>query len=140
MIVTEVSFEIQPIGWVESPLVDLDQAPCQGDEGAPDCWIVFEEAVLEGLADLEVGSEVLVLTGFDRARRDVLTVHPRSDVTRPRAGVFSTRSPDRPNPVALHRVSILRIDGTRVQVGNLEAVHGTPVVDVKPVLGPVSER
>ncbi len=137
---TDAPFDIQPIGWVESPLVDLDQAPPQGDEGAPDCWIVFEEAVREGLADLEVGSEVLVLTWFDRAIRDVLTVHPRGDITRPRTGVFSTRSPHRPNPVGLHRVAVLRVDGTRVQVRNLEAVHGTPVVDVKPVLGPVSDR
>lgn len=126
--------ELQPIGWVESPLVDRAQAPLQGHEGAPDAWLVFEPEVSEGLRDLHVGDDVLVLTWLDRAERDVLTVHPRNDVNRPETGVFSTRSPDRPNPVGLHRVTILSIDGTRVEVRNLEALDGTPVVDVKPVL------
>jgi tRNA-Thr(GGU) m(6)t(6)A37 methyltransferase TsaA len=131
---------VRPIGVVESPLVDLDQAPLQGDEGAPDAWLVLDGEVADGLRGLEVGSELLVITWLDRARRDVLVVHPRGDRSRPQAGVFTTRSPDRPNPVGLHRVSVLRVDGTRVQVSNLEAVDGTPVVDLKPVLGGVSER
>ena len=131
---------LQPIGWVESPLVDVSQAPLQGDEGAPDAWVVFEPGVREGLRDLRVGSDVLVITWLDRARRDVLVVHPRGDASRPETGVFNTRSPDRPNPLGLHRVTILSIDGLRVGVQNLEALDGTPVLDVKPVLDPGVER
>jgi tRNA-Thr(GGU) m(6)t(6)A37 methyltransferase TsaA len=131
---------VQPIGWVESPLTDRDQAPKQGDEGSPDAWLVFEPAVGDGLRDLRAGTEVIVLTWLDRARRDVLVVHPRDDRTRPQTGVFSTRSPDRPNPIGLHRVTIVSIDGTRMRVRNLEALHGTPVVDVKPVLDRDTER
>ncbi len=133
--------EITPVGWVESPLTDLDSAPKQGDEGAPDAWLVFEPAVVEALDGIHVGDEVIVLTWLDRADRDVLAVHPRSDVSRPRQGVFSTRSPDRPNPIGLHRVEVLSVDGRRLQVRGLEALDGTPVVDVKPVLsGEVGER
>jgi len=131
---------MHPIGWVESPLVDREMAPKQGDEGAPDAWLVFNPAVSDGLHDLSVGEEMLVLTWLDRARRDVLMVHPRGDPARPLTGVLSTRSPDRPNPVGLHRVEILAIDGLRVQVRNLEALNGTPIIDVKPVLDPGRER
>ncbi|MDX6238173.1 MAG: hypothetical protein QOG10_2988 [Kribbellaceae bacterium] len=131
---------VRPIGRVESELVDRDQAPKQGDEGAPDAWLVFEESVREGLRDLSVGADVLLITWFDRARRDVLVVHPRGDQARPETGVFSTRSPDRPNPLGLHRVTILAIDGLRIQVRSLEALDGTPIVDVKPVLDPGTER
>jgi tRNA-Thr(GGU) m(6)t(6)A37 methyltransferase TsaA len=130
----EGGYVVQPIGRVESPLVDKDAAPKQGDEGSPDAWLVFEPAVREGLADLEVGTEVLVLTWLDRADRDVLAVHPRDDPAVPLRGVFSTRSADRPNPVGLHRVEIVAIQGARVRVRNLEALDGTPIVDVKPVL------
>lgn len=134
-------FEVTPIGWVESPLTDLASAPKQGDEGAPDAWLAFEPAVLEGLEGVRAGDEVIVLTWLDRARRDVLRVHPRGDVSRAQQGVFNTRSPDRPNPIGLHRVEILSIDGARLQVRNLEAVDGTPILDVKPVLsGEISER
>lgn len=131
---------LHPIGRVESELVDRAQAPKQGDEGAPDAWLVFEESVRQGLSDLSVGDDVLLITWFDRARRDVLAVHPRGDLARPETGVFSTRSPDRPNPLGLHRVTILAIDGLRIQVRNLEALDGTPIVDVKPVLDPGVER
>jgi tRNA-Thr(GGU) m(6)t(6)A37 methyltransferase TsaA len=131
---------LQPIGWVESPLVDRDTAPKQGDEGAPDAWLVFDQGVSEGLRDLQAGTEVIVLTWLDRARRDVLVVHPRGDPARPETGVFSTRSPDRPNPIGLHRVAILSIEGTRMRVRNLEALDGTPILDVKPVLGGEAER
>ena len=131
---------VQPIGWVESPLADRDQAPKQGDEGSPEAWLVFEHAMREGIRDLQVGTEVIVVTWLDRARRDVLMVHPRGDPDRPVTGVFSTRSPDRPNPVGLHRVAIVSIDGTRVRVRNLEALDGTPIVDVKPVLDQGAER
>ena len=130
----EPRFEITPIGRVESPLTDPASAPKQGDEGAPDAWLVFEPAVLEALDGLRVGDEVIVLTWLDRASRDVLWVHPRGDASRPEQGVFSTRSPHRPNPIGLHRVEIASIDGGRVQVRNLEAVDGTPILDVKPVL------
>ncbi len=136
----EGRYVLEPIGWVSSPLVDRDAAPKQGDEGSPDPWLVFEPRVREGLADLEVGAEVLVLTWLDRAERDVLVVHPRDDPAAPRRGVFSTRSADRPNPVGLHRVQILAIDGDRIHVRNLEALDGTPIVDVKPVLNRVSDR
>lgn len=123
------------IGRVESPLTDPASAPKQGDEGAPEAWIVFRDDVREGLADLREGDEVVVLTWLDRADRSVLRVHPRDDPARPLLGVFSTRSADRPNPVGLHRVRIVSIDALRFRVSGLEAVDGTPVIDVKPVLG-----
>ncbi len=133
-------FEITPIGRVESPLLERGMAPKQGDEGAPDAWLVFEPRVEEGLLNVRAGQEVLVLTWLDRAARDVLTVRPRGDAQRALTGVFSTRSPDRPNPIGLHRVRVLEVDGLRVRVGDLEALDGTPIVDVKPLLGPVGER
>jgi tRNA-Thr(GGU) m(6)t(6)A37 methyltransferase TsaA len=136
----KIPIVVRPIGRVESPLTERQQAPKQGDEGSPEAWLVFEPGVLEGLSDLEVGAEVIVLTWLDRARRDVLRVHPRGDPTRPETGVFSTRSPDRPNPIGLHRVAIVSIDGVRVLVRNLEALDGTPIVDVKPVLDQATER
>jgi len=131
---------LKPIGWVESPLVNRDTAPKQGDEGSPDAWLVFDPAVRQGLRDLAVGAEVLVLTWLDRADRDVLVVHPRDDLSAPRRGVFSTRSADRPNPIGLHRVEVVAIDDARIQVRNLEALDGTPVVDVKPVLNRALDR
>jgi tRNA-Thr(GGU) m(6)t(6)A37 methyltransferase TsaA len=128
------TFELKPIGRVESTLTVLDQAPRQTDEGAPSAWLVFEEEVREGLANLRPGDQLIVLTWLNRAHRDVLVVHPRGDTSRPREGVFSTRSPHRPNPVGLHRVQVIAVEGLRVQVAHLEAVHGTPIVDIKPVL------
>ena len=137
----EARFEITPIGRVESPLDDPASAPKQGDEGAPDAWLAFEPAVLEALEGLQRGDDVIVLTWLHRARRDVLRVHPRGDVTRDQEGVFNTRSPHRPNPIGLHRVEILSIEGGRVRVCNMEAVDGTPIVDVKPTLASdVAER
>jgi tRNA-Thr(GGU) m(6)t(6)A37 methyltransferase TsaA len=135
-----MDYVLHPIGSVESPLVDLAAAPNQGDEGAPEATLVFEPSMRPGIRDLEVGDEVIVLTWFDRAVRDTLAVHPRGDRDRPLQGVFSTRSPDRPNPIGMHQVRIVAIDDTRLRVENLEALDGTPIVDVKPVLGPVSER
>jgi tRNA-Thr(GGU) m(6)t(6)A37 methyltransferase TsaA len=132
--VNQPRFEITPIGRVESPLTDPASAPKQGDEGAPDAWLAFEPPVLEGLDGIRAGDEVIVITWLDRARRDVLRVYPRDDPSRAQKGVFSTRSADRPNPIGLHRMEILSIDGGRVRVRNLEAVDGTPIVDVKPVL------
>ena len=136
----DASLQLTPIGVVESPLTVMDAAPKQGDEGAPEAWLVFQAAVLEGLDGIQAGDEVILLTWLDRARRDVLSVHPRSDVTNPLQGVFNTRSPDRPNPIGLHLVQIVAIDGPRVAVRNLEALDGTPIVDVKPVLGPPGSR
>jgi tRNA-Thr(GGU) m(6)t(6)A37 methyltransferase TsaA len=129
-----------PVGWVESPLTDRSQAPRQGDEGAPAAWLAFEPRVAEALRDLRPGTEIIVLTWLDRADRSVLVTRPRDDPGNPLTGVFSTRSPDRPNPVGLHRVPVIAVDGLRVQVGDLEALDGTPVIDVKPVLGPVTGR
>lgn len=126
--------ELRPIGRVESPLVDLAAAPKQGDEGAPGAWLAFEADVLEALQGIRPGDRMIVLTWLNRARRDVLRVHPRDDVAKPKRGVFSTRSADRPNPIGLHEVEVVSIDGQRVQVRALEALDGTPIVDVKPVL------
>jgi tRNA-Thr(GGU) m(6)t(6)A37 methyltransferase TsaA len=132
--VNESSPAITRVGTVESPLTDVAAAPNQGDEGAPNAWLVFEPAVREALDGIRVGDEILVLTWLDRARRDVLRVHPRGDPSRPEQGVFTTRSPDRPNPIGLHCVRVLAVDGLRVHVSDLEAVEGTPILDVKPVL------
>jgi tRNA-Thr(GGU) m(6)t(6)A37 methyltransferase TsaA len=121
-------------------LVDLAAAPKQGDEGAPEAAIVFDADVAEAARDLHVGDEVIVLTWLHLARRDVLAVHPRGDSRAPRRGVFSTRSPDRPNPIGLHTVQVIGIEGTRLRVRHLEVVDGTPVIDVKPVLEPLGER
>jgi tRNA-Thr(GGU) m(6)t(6)A37 methyltransferase TsaA len=126
--------ELIPIGKVESPLTDMASAPKQGQEGAPDAWLVLDAAVLEGLEGLRPGAEVIVLTWLDRADRDVLRVHPRDDPANPEQGVFNTRSADRPNPIGLHPVQIASIEGRRVRVRNLEALNGTPIVDIKPVL------
>jgi tRNA-Thr(GGU) m(6)t(6)A37 methyltransferase TsaA len=119
---------------VESPLVDREAAPKQGFEGAPDAWLVFDPEVAAAVRDLAAGDEVFVLTWLHRARRDLLAVHPRGDPRNPLTGVFSTRSQDRPNPVGLHRVRVVRVEGLRVLVRDLEAFDGTPVVDVKPVI------
>jgi len=133
-------FQLRAVGRVESPLTDRATAPKQGDEGAPEASIVFAADVAGALADLRAGTDVIVLTWLDRASRDVLAVHPRGDTERPVTGVFSTRSPDRPNPIGLHRVSIVSIDGLTMRVRNLEALDGTPVLDVKPVLGDPADR
>jgi tRNA-Thr(GGU) m(6)t(6)A37 methyltransferase TsaA len=127
-------FELRPIGHVESSLVERAEAPKQGDEGAPEAWLVFEPGVLQGLSDLHPGMDVLVLTWLHLADRSVLRVHPRGDRANPEEGVFSTRSPDRPNPIGVHRVSILAAEDGRLRVRDLEALDGTPIVDVKPVL------
>ena len=132
--------ELTSIGTVESPLRDRAAAPKQGDEGAPEAVLVFEPQFAGALDGVQAGDDLLVLTWLDRARRDVLRVHPRGDLTRAEQGVFTTRSPDRPNPIGLHRVRVVSIDGTRLRVRDLEALDGTPIVDVKPVLGSIDER
>jgi tRNA-Thr(GGU) m(6)t(6)A37 methyltransferase TsaA len=133
-------FELRSVATVESPLIDLAAAPKQADEGAPEAWLVFEPDMLDALDGLRAGDSVVVLTWLHRADREVRRVHPRGDEARPMQGVFSTRSPARPNPIGLHEVRVLAIDGARVRVSSMEAVHGTPVVDVKPVLRAVGER
>ncbi len=128
------AFELRPIGVVSSELTDRDDAPKQGDEGAPDAWLLFEPGLEDALRDLQPGSEIIVLTWLHLARRNILRVRPRDNPANAMRGVFSTRSPDRPNPVGMHRVQILAVDGTRLRVNDLEAVDGTPIIDVKPVL------
>jgi len=130
------TFEIRPIGKVSSNLKTLDAAPRQADEGAPEAWLVFEPEAVEGLRSIRPGDELVLITWLDRARRDVLSVHPRGDVARAPEGVFSTRSPHRPNPLGLHDVKVTAIEGGRVRVRGLEAIDGTPIVDLKPVLSP----
>ena len=132
--------ELRILGRVESPLVDLTCAPLQGDEGGLNAVLRFDPALGDALRDLAVGDEVIVLTWLDRVRRDVLVVHPRNDPSRRETGVFSTRSSDRPNPIGLHRVRIVAIEATAITVAGLEALDNTPILDVKPVLGPVGDR
>ena len=132
--------ELIRVATVESPLTDPSAAPKQGDEGAPEATLVFEEGFVPALEGLAAGDALVLLTWLDRASRDTLRVHPRDDPQRPERGVFGTRSADRPNPIGLHRVTVLAIEGRRMRVDRLEALDGTPVVDVKPVLGGAGER
>jgi tRNA-Thr(GGU) m(6)t(6)A37 methyltransferase TsaA len=135
-----VQIDIRAIGKVESLLISLADAPRQPDEGAPAAWLVFEPAIADGLKNLTPGDAIIVITWLDRANRDVLTVHPRGDRARSPEGVFSTRSADRPNPIGLHEVTIEAIEDNRLRVRNLEAIDGTPILDVKPVLNVDIER
>jgi tRNA-Thr(GGU) m(6)t(6)A37 methyltransferase TsaA len=132
-------FEVHPIGIVRSDLTDVDAAPMQGNEGAPDAWVEVDARYVEALRGLLPGEDVILVTWFHLSDRDVLQVHPRSDSSRPLTGVFATRSPDRPNPLGLHRITVRSMEGTRLRVGPLEAVDGTPVVDIKPVLDNVAD-
>jgi tRNA-Thr(GGU) m(6)t(6)A37 methyltransferase TsaA len=125
---------LRTVGVIRSSLRTLGSAPRQGSEGAPDAWLEVRRHVAEGLRGLAVGDEIVVITWLHRARRDVLRVHPRSDPRIPLTGVFATRSPDRPNPLGLHHVLVRAIDGDRLRVGPIEAIDGTPVVDIKPVM------
>ena len=131
---------MRPVGRIESSLRNRSDAPNQGDEGAPDCTITLDPRYATAARDIAAGAELLVLTWLDRTDRDVQAVRPRGDPDRPETGVFSTRSPDRPNPIGLHRVTVLAVEGTRLHVRGLEALDGTPVVDLKPTLGPIAER
>jgi tRNA-Thr(GGU) m(6)t(6)A37 methyltransferase TsaA len=137
---TDPTYELRPIGRVESPLTDRAAAPKQGDEGAPRARVVFLPEFREAASGLQEGDEALVLTWLHLGRRDVLSVHPRGDAKRPLTGVFATRSPDRPNPIGLHAVAIEAVEEDAITVRGLEAIDGTPVLDVKPVLGKRSER
>ena len=127
---------LRPIGVIRSRLKSRKGAPRQGDEGAPDAWLEVGDSVADALDGVRAGDELVVITWLHHADRDVLKVHPRSDTSRPLTGVFATRSPDRPNPLGLHQVTVRRVAGTRLRIGPIEAIDGTPVVDIKPVLGP----
>lgn len=128
------TFELEAIGRVESTLRDLESAPKQADEGAPSAWLAFEPDVQPGLQNIRPGDELILITWLDRAARNVLSVHPRGDRSRSQQGVFSTRSPHRPNPIGLHTIEVIAVDGLRLQVRGLEALDGTPILDLKPVL------
>ena len=133
-------YSLRPLGHVQSPLTEPSAAPRQGDEGAPDCWLVFDRDVRPALDGLRQGDDIVVVTWLHRADRSVLQVHPRGDAGRPIRGVFATRSQHRPNPLGIHTVTILDIDDLRVHVRGLEAVDGTPIVDIKSALGPSGRR
>ena len=126
--------ELTPVGLIRSELGERRDAPRQGSEGAPDAWVELEEWATDALLGIAVGDEVLIITWFHQAKRDVMQVRPRSDPSNPLTGVFATRSPDRPNPLGLHPVFVRAIEGRRLRVGPIEAIDGTPVVDIKPVL------
>lgn len=133
-------FTVRSIGRVDSPLTSTADAPRQGDEGAPDAYLILDPDVQSGLDGLAVGDEMILLSWLHEADRGVLKVHPRGDLSRPEQGVFTTRAPSRPNPIGLHRVRVLGIDGPRLHVSSLEAIDGTPIVDLKPVLRSIEER
>ena len=138
---SSTKYEIEPIGFVRSELKRLEEAPMQGDEGAPEAWLEFIPSAAKGLVGIKAGDGLIVLTWLHRSDRDVLQVHPRGDINRPLTGVFATRSPDRPNPVGLHRVTVLEVMEEKLRVAPLEAIDGTPIVDIKPVLsGDPSDR
>ena len=129
-----MSYTIEPIGVIRSELGSREAAPRQGYEGAPDAWLEVNSTVAEGLDSIAAGDEIILITWFHKAYRDILKLHPRGDKNIPITGVFATRSPDRPNPLGLHRVTVLEISGDKLKVGPIEAIDGTPVVDIKPVL------
>lgn len=133
-VLVQTNCGLVPIGWVQSALKVLDEAPNQRD-GAPRAWIRFDEQVAEGAKDLRPGDEIVVLTWLHLSRRDELSTHPEDDMSQPLTGVFSTCSPNRPNPAGLHRARIVARAGLRIEVDALEAIDGTPVVDVKPAIG-----
>lgn len=128
-------YKLHPVGHIRSALRILEEAPRQGSEGAPDAWLEVNSTFARALMGIAKGDELIVITWLHRADRAVLETHPRNDPDLPLAGVFATRSPDRPNPLGLHRVTVREISGTRLRIGPIEAIDGTPVVDVKPVLG-----
>ena len=135
----EHEYVLYPLGLLQSPLKEPGEAPRQGREGAPDAWLEVHASVAQGLEGITVGDQIIVITWLHRAGRDILKVHPRGDETVPLAGVFATRSPDRPNPLGLHQVTVRDITGERLKVGPIEAIDGTPVVDIKPVLSPSAD-
>ena len=135
----EPGYTINPIGVIRSSLVQRETAPRRGHDGAPEAWLELHPAIAEGLIGITAGDEIIVITWLHKAHRDILQVHPRRDPSRPLTGVFATRSPDRPNPLGLHRITVLDIQGNRLKVRPLEAIDGTPIVDIKPVLRQLSD-
>ena len=131
---TNDDLKLNAIGVIRSTIIARADAPMQGSEGAPDAWLEVNQSVAEGLDGLARGDELIVLTWLHRANREVLKVHPRSDPRRPLTGVFATRSPDRPNPIGLHRVTVREVDENRLRIGPIEVIDGTPVIDIKPAL------
>ena len=131
---SEIDYTLHPIGVIRSTLASRESAPRQGYEGAPDAWIEIDAPFADALRGIAAGDALIVLTWFHQSARDTLLTHPRNEVTNPLTGVFATRSPDRPNPIGLHRVTVRAIDGHRLKVGPIEAIDGTPVIDLKPVL------
>jgi tRNA-Thr(GGU) m(6)t(6)A37 methyltransferase TsaA len=136
----ENPYILNPIGAVRSELVHLEAAPRQADEGAPEAWLELTAQTAKGLVGVKAGDEIIILTWLHQARRDVLQVHPRDRREAPLTGVFATRSPDRPNPLGMHQVLVLEVAERRVRVASLEAIDGTPIIDIKPVLEPLGER
>ena len=128
------TYSIRPIGFIRSAVRTRREAACQGSEGAPDVWLDLHPDFAPGLLGIAAGAEVLVITWLHQANREVLQVHPRKNPDNPLTGVFFTRSPDRPNPLGLHRVTVREITGTQLRIGPMEAIDGTPVVDMKTVL------
>ena len=136
----ENSYTLEPIGVLRSELTNREAAPRQGYEGAPEAWLQLTAAVGHGLLGIAAGDELIIITWLHRARRDVLQVHPRGRIEAPLTGVFATRSPDRPNPLGLHRVSVLEVAGNRLKIAPMEAIDGTPIIDIKPVLAQSDDR
>lgn len=129
------TYALHPVGFIHSELTDRKDAPKQGQEGAPEAWVEVEPEFAEALDGIAAGDEIILLTWLDQSNRDVLQVHPRSNPQNPQTGVFATRSPNRPNPIGLHRVQVLEKEkSTCLKVFPLEAIDGTPVVDIKPVI------
>jgi tRNA-Thr(GGU) m(6)t(6)A37 methyltransferase TsaA len=131
---TGKSAQFRPIGVIRCTIKSRSKAPKQDAEGAPDAWLEVRSFAAQALDGLRAGHHIIVLTWFHGARRDVLKVHPRSDPRRQLTGVFATRSPDRPNPVGLHPVTVRKVVKNRLRIGPIEAIDGTPVIDIKPVL------
>lgn len=129
-----MKYSLKPIGFIQSSIKDRADAPKQGYKGAPDAWVEMNKEFVEGLDGINVGQEIILITWLHQSQRNVLKVHPQSNPENPLKGVFATRSPDRPNPLGLHRVRVLEIAGNRIKMGPLEAIDQTPVVDIKPVL------
>lgn len=130
----DIDYLLRPIGFIESSLQTREEAPSQGEEGAPEAWVRIDKRVAEGLDGIVEGQQVILLTWFHKSSRDVLKLHPRWDKNNPLTGVFATRSPDRPNPIGLHTVTVRKIEENAILVFPLEAIDGTPVIDIKPVL------
>lgn len=137
---TENSYTLQPIGVIRSTLADLANAPLQGDEGSTEAWLELTPQAAAGLLGIKAGDPLLVLTWLHLGKRDVLQVHPRGNPDNPLTGVFATRSPHRPNPIGLHPVTVIDVEPQRLKVAPIEAIDGTPIIDIKPVLGGINER